>query len=119
MSQVAPLDAEPSADTTHPLEQQPPSEDVVTSDPATPSAPLQPPLIPESSSPPQSNEETTTEDEPTTATTATDDASQGPTDQSECAADGQVIECDQPVSLEPDTETAGGKAEVCCNFAMC
>ncbi|KAG7241303.1 hypothetical protein INR49_025821 [Caranx melampygus] len=102
MSQAAQLDAEPSADTTHQPEQQPSCEDV-------PSAPLQPPLIPESFSLPQSTEETTTEDAPTT-----NDTSQGPTYQSECAADGQVIECDQPVSLEPDTEAAEEEVEVCC-----
>lgn len=113
MSQAAQLDAEPSADTTHPPEQQPSCENV-PSDPATPSAPLQPPLIPESFSLPQPTEETTTEDAP-----ITNDTLQAPTNQSECAADGQVVECDQPVSLEPDTETAEEEVEVCCTgFTM-
>ncbi|XP_071359220.1 protein NOXP20 isoform X2 [Trachinotus anak] len=103
MSQAAPSDADPSADITHPPDQPPhtePSscEDVLAA-PAPPSASLQPPLMPESFTHPQSPEEMTAED-PTTKT----DTSQGPTDQPEHAVEGQVIECDQPVSLEPDTE---------------
>ncbi|XP_056227282.1 protein NOXP20 [Seriola aureovittata] len=110
MSQAAPSDADPSADTTHPPDQPPHTEpgscEDVPAAPAPPSATLQPPLIPESFSPPQSTEETTTED-PTTAT----DISQGQTDQLECVAEDQVVECDQPVSLEPDTEAAEEDAE--------
>ncbi|XP_053193010.1 protein NOXP20 isoform X2 [Scomber japonicus] len=96
MSQAAPSDADPSADTT------PPPAHIDTDScqdvPAAlepPSAPPQPPLIPESSL--QSTEELTTED------TVKTDNSEG---LMEPATEGQVIECDQPVSLEPDTDAA-------------
>ncbi|CAK6972232.1 protein NOXP20 isoform X2 [Scomber scombrus] len=96
MSQAAPSDADPSADTT------PPPAHIDTDScqdvPAAlepPSAPPQPPLISESSL--QSTEEMTTED------TVKTDTSEG---LMEPATEGQVIECDQPVSLEADTEAA-------------
>ncbi|TMS23509.1 Krueppel-like factor 3 [Larimichthys crocea] len=99
MSQAAPSAADPSADTSPPTE--PPQTDPgscqdVLEALAPPSAALQPPLIPESVLP-QSTEETTTED-----TTGTAETSEGPTDQPEPPAEGQVIVCDQPVSLEPE-----------------
>ncbi|XP_027138487.1 protein NOXP20 [Larimichthys crocea] len=99
MSQAAPSAADPSADTSPPTE--PPQTDPgscqdVLEALAPPSAALQPPLIPESVLP-QSTEETTTED-----TTGTAETSEGPTDQPKPPAEGQVIVCDQPVSLEPE-----------------
>ncbi|XP_070768524.1 protein NOXP20 [Enoplosus armatus] len=106
MSQAAPSDADPSADITppptHPSHTDPGSCQDVPAAFAPPSAAPQPPLIPESFVHPQSTEETTTED-PTTTTTTTK-ASEGSTDQQEPIVEGQVIECDQPVSLEPDAE---------------
>ncbi|XP_044202767.1 protein NOXP20 isoform X2 [Thunnus albacares] len=99
MSQAAPSDADPSVDTNPPPAQpthtDPDSCQDVLEVLEPPSAPLQPPLIPESF--PQSTEETTTED------AAKMDTSEG---LMEPAAEGQVIECDQSVSLEPDTEAA-------------
>ncbi|XP_042340880.1 protein NOXP20 isoform X2 [Plectropomus leopardus] len=99
-------DPDPSADMTPPPTQpphtDPGSHQDVPEAPALPSAPLQPPLIPENLDLPKSTaKETTTEDTPTTMST-----SEGLTDQSEAAAKGQVIVCDQPVSLEPDAEAA-------------
>lgn len=70
-----------------------------------PSAPLQPPLVPKSADLPQSNEGTATED-----TAVRTDTSEG---QTEPPADPQEAECDQAVSLEPDSETAEDDAEVC------
>ncbi|XP_040891493.1 protein NOXP20 isoform X2 [Toxotes jaculatrix] len=106
MSQAAPSDTDPSVDTTHPPNQPPHTEPGSCQDvPAAlppPSVPLQPPLTPESYNLPQSTEEKTTED--TTTTTTKIDTSEGPTDHPQHAPEGQVIECDQPVSLEPDTE---------------
>ncbi|XP_078116103.1 protein NOXP20 isoform X2 [Sander vitreus] len=98
-------DADPSADIT-PSPTQPPHTDPglcqdVPAAFALPSGPLQPSLIPESFNLPQSTtEETTTED------TTTNSASECPTDQPEPAPEGQVIICDQPVSLEPNEEAA-------------
>ncbi|XP_018551263.1 protein NOXP20 [Lates calcarifer] len=105
MSQAAPSDMDLSVDTALPPGQ-PSDADAgscqdVEAALTRPSAPLQPTLIPDSVNPPQSTEETTTED---TAPEA--DASEGHTDQPEPPAEGQVIECDQPVSLEPDAEAA-------------
>ncbi len=113
MSQAAPSDAEPSADITAPPTHSPhtdpdPCQDVPAAF-AQPSAPLQPPLIPESVLP-QSTAETTSED-------GTKETSEGPTDQPEPPAEGQLIECDQPVSLEP--EASEEESEVCSNnFSM-
>lgn len=73
-----------------------------------PSAPKEPSLIAESLDHPQSTEETAAQD-----TAATTSASEGPTDQPEPDTDAQVVECDQPVSLEPDTDAAEGDVEVC------
>ncbi|KAM7009729.1 protein NOXP20 [Tautogolabrus adspersus] len=64
-----------------------------------PSAALQSALTPESVFTSQPVEETTTED-------TENNTSQGPTDQPEAVAEGQVTECDQPVSLEADAEAA-------------
>lgn len=103
MSQADLSDADPSADTTlPPAHIDTDSCQDVSAALELPSASLQPPLIPESS--PQSNEETTTED------TVKTDTSEG---LMEPATEGQVIECDQPVSLEPDTEAAEEDVEVC------
>ncbi|KAM9363688.1 protein NOXP20 [Symphorus nematophorus] len=96
MSQAAPTDADPSADIITPPATQSPLDDP-DSGQDVPAAPLQPPLIPESLVLPQSTEETTTED-----TTIVAETSEGRTDQPEPPAEGQVIECDQPVSLEPE-----------------
>nr|XP_020479855.1 protein NOXP20 isoform X2 [Monopterus albus] len=100
MSQAASTDAVSSVDTTSPPAHTDPSscQDVPTAL-TPPSTPLQPPSISESFSLPQSTEETTTEDTPTETT-------ESPTNQLESATEGQVIECDQPVSLEPDPQGA-------------
>ncbi|XP_029290317.1 protein NOXP20 isoform X2 [Cottoperca gobio] len=99
-------DTDPSADINPPPSQHPHTnpgscQDVPAAF-APPSAPLHSALIPESFDLPQStSEETTTED-----MTAESNTSEGPTDQPQPAAEGQVIICDQPVSLEPDAESA-------------
>ncbi|XP_034714501.1 protein NOXP20 isoform X2 [Etheostoma cragini] len=99
-------DADPYADIS-PSPTQPPHTDPglcqdVPAAFALPSGPLQPPLIPESFNLPQS-----TTEEPTTEDTITmTNASECPTDQPEPAPEGQVIICDQPVSLEPNKEAA-------------
>ncbi|XP_072239374.1 protein NOXP20 isoform X2 [Leuresthes tenuis] len=104
MSQAAPCAAEPCTDTTPPSEEPShtnpgPCQDVPSAL-ATTSAPLQPPLVPESFDLPQSNEEAAVED---TAAEDKDDTAEG---HPEPPAEGQLIECDQPVSLEPDAEAA-------------
>ena len=101
MSQTAPSDADPSADIITPPTTQSPLDD-----PDSPDVPLQPPLIPENLVLPQATEEMTTED-----TAVVPETSEGRTDQPEPPAEGQVIECDQPVSLEP--EAAEEDLEVC------
>ncbi|KAA8594851.1 hypothetical protein FQN60_011986 [Etheostoma spectabile] len=98
-------DADPYAD-INPSPTQPPNTDPglcqdVPAAFALPSGPLQPPLIPESFNLPQSSTE-----EPTTEDTTMTNASECPTDQPEPAPEGQVIICDQPVSLEPNEEAA-------------
>ncbi len=109
MSQAAPSDADPSADITPPPTLPPGSGQDVPAALTPPSAPLQPPLTPDGFVlPPSPEEETAAEETTTTAAT-----SGGPTDQPEPAAEGQVIECDQPVSLEPDAEAAEEDVEVC------
>ncbi|XP_076585513.1 protein NOXP20 isoform X2 [Chaetodon auriga] len=99
MSQAAPSDTDPSADITPPPTQPPHTDHGSCQDVpaalAPPAAPPQPPLIPESFALPQSTEEMTTED-PAAKT------SEGPMDQPEPPTEGQLIECDQPVSLEPE-----------------
>lgn len=120
MSQAATSDVDPSADTTPPPDQRPHAEPDSCQDvPAAltpPAAPLQPPLIPDSCSLPQSTEDMTTED-----TTDRSDCSEGPADQpAERAPEGQVIVCDQPVSLEPDAEAVAEDVEVCStSFSTC
>lgn len=115
MSQAALSDNDPSADITPPPTQpshtDPGSCQDVPAAFAPPSAALQPPMIPHSLVIPQSTEETATED----ATTA--ETSGGPIDQPEPTSDGQAIECDQPVSLEPDAEPAHEDLEVCSFFS--
>lgn len=87
-------DADPIADLP-PYTEPDPGQDVPE---AFAPAPLDPPLDP----PRPSAEETGTE--PT---------SEGPTGQSEPAAQGRVVVCDQPVSLELEPEQAEEDVEVC------
>ncbi|KAM8880426.1 protein NOXP20 isoform 2-T4 [Spinachia spinachia] len=63
---------------------------------APPPAPLHPPLVTGDFDPPQSTPEET----------GTEHTTEGPTDQSQPAAHGQVVVCDQPVSLELEPEDA-------------
>ncbi|XP_067353189.1 protein NOXP20 isoform X1 [Channa argus] len=118
MSQAAPIETDPSVDHTPPPVQptdiNPNSCQDVSAALTPSSAPQQPALIHESFNTPKSTEEMTTED-----TTAKTNASQdplhqpdGPMGQSEPAAEGHVIECDQPVSLEPDTYAAEEDVEI-------
>ncbi|XP_060948843.1 protein NOXP20 isoform X2 [Limanda limanda] len=103
MSQAAPSDVEPSADTTG-LPVQPPlaQPDSCQDVPAALTPPSAPPQPPESINLTQSPEEMTPEDAATRP-----DSSEDLTDQPmECASEGQLIECDQPVSLEPEAEAA-------------
>ncbi|XP_054460381.1 protein NOXP20 isoform X2 [Anoplopoma fimbria] len=97
-------DAEPSADLP-PHTDPGPCQDVPAAF-APPPAPLQPPLIPESVDFPQPTTEDTVKEDTVKEDTGKEDASEGPTDQPEPAAEGQVIICDQPVSLEPEPEAA-------------
>ncbi|KAM6940642.1 protein NOXP20 [Xenentodon cancila] len=91
MSQADPSDVEPCTDLTPPPTHVPNTNpDPRQDDFDNPSAPLQPPLTPESADLPRSSEGTATQD------------TEG---QAEPSADPQVTECDQPVSLEPDAET--------------
>ncbi|XP_069386044.1 protein NOXP20 isoform X2 [Paralichthys olivaceus] len=108
MSQAAPSDVDPSADTTGPPVQPPLAQPDSCQDvPAALTPPSAPPQPPESINLPQSSEETTTED-----AASRPDSSEGLTDQpAECASEGQLIECDQPVSLEPESEAAEGDVE--------
>lgn len=116
MSQADPTDTGPSAENTsppaHPHHTDPDSSQDVPAALAPPSAPQQPSLITESLNLPQSTEEMTED------TTALTNASEGQTDQAEPAAEAQVIECDQPVSLEPDTEAAEDDVEVCSSSSF-
>ncbi|TNN69407.1 Protein Noxp20 [Liparis tanakae] len=78
---------------------------------APPPAPLQSPLIPESLDLPQSATEGTGAEGTGAEGTGAEDTSEGLTDQPEPAAGGQVIICDQPVSLEPEPEAAEEEVE--------
>ncbi|KAM3864862.1 protein NOXP20 [Diretmus argenteus] len=103
--------ADPAATDTLPPALQPPhtgpdSPENVPTDAPLPPAPLQPPLAPEGLGIPESTEEATGED------VLKGDSSEGPADQPEHGAEGQVIECDQPVSLEPDVTAAEEEVEV-------
>lgn len=102
MSQDSPSEAELHTDSSPPLvpANPDPCQDVPSVLPG-PSAPLEPPLHPESLKIPHSAEETVTED--TTAKTDTPDP----------AAEGLVAECTQSVSLEPDAEAAEEDEQVC------
>nr|XP_012778225.2 protein NOXP20 isoform X2 [Maylandia zebra] len=102
MSQAASSDADPSTDPTPPPVQPPdpvPSlgQDVPSAG-TPPADPLQPLFSPESFD--QSKEQSTTEN------TTTSETLEGQADQPESPAESQMTECDQPVSLEPDTEAA-------------
>ncbi|XP_053275501.1 protein NOXP20 isoform X1 [Pleuronectes platessa] len=103
MSQAAPSDVEPSADATGPPVQPPLAQPDSCQDvPAALTPPSAPPQPPESINLTQSPEEMTTEDAATRP-----DSSEDLTDQPmEGASEGQLIECDQPVSLEPELEAA-------------
>lgn len=115
MSETGSSDADPLSDITsppdHPPHTDPASCQDVPAVSAPPSAPLQPPLIPESLVSPQPTQEMTIED-PTT-----EETSQGPSDQLEPPAEPQVVECDQPVSLEP--EATEDNVEVCSSSLSC
>lgn len=115
MSETSSSDADPLSDATSPPDHPPHTEPASCQDvpavSAPPSAPLQPPLTPESLVSPQSTQETTTEDP------ATEETSQGPNDQPEPPAEPQVVECDQPVSLEP--EATEDNVEVCSSSLSC
>uniref|UniRef100_A0A3P9D4H4 Family with sequence similarity 114 member A1 n=1 Tax=Maylandia zebra TaxID=106582 RepID=A0A3P9D4H4_9CICH len=102
MSQAASSDADPSTDPTPPPVQPPdpvPSlgQDVPSAG-TPPADPLQPLFSPESFD--QSKEQSTTEN------TTTSETLEGQADQPESPAESQMTECDQPVSLEPDTEAS-------------
>lgn len=107
MSQDSPSEAELHKDSSPPLVQPlsanpDPCQDV-PSGPAgpVPSLELEPPLHPETLSMPHPVEDTVRQDTTTK------------TDTSEPAAEGQVTECNQSVSLEPDAEAAEEDEQVC------
>ncbi|XP_061566719.1 protein NOXP20 isoform X2 [Cololabis saira] len=102
MSQADPSDAEPRSDLTPPASHVPNTSPDPCQDALDNPAPLQPPLTPERADLPQSTKET----EDTVAKTV---PSEG---EAEPPADPQVSECDQPVSLEPDAETAEDDGEM-------
>lgn len=117
MSQAGPTDTDPIADTPPPHLQPPHTElnpplDTLTDLPP-PSAPLQPPLVPEGSEGPESTNELLGED------VAGGDSSEGPTDRPEHGVEGHLSECDQSVSLELDTETAEVEVEVKLSGVCC
>uniref|UniRef100_UPI003AAAFB33 protein NOXP20 isoform X2 n=1 Tax=Centroberyx gerrardi TaxID=166262 RepID=UPI003AAAFB33 len=107
MSQAAPADTDPSSDTPPPPTRTPhpePDSSSSSSSEGVPTAPpLQPPVVPEGFG---VLEEATVEDNAAKA-----DGSGSPADQPEHAAEGQVVECDQPVSLEPDATAAEEEVE--------
>ncbi|XP_071779362.2 protein NOXP20 [Centroberyx gerrardi] len=107
MSQAAPADTDPSSDTPPPPTRTPhpePDSSSSSSSEGVPTAPpLQPPVVPEGFG---VLEEATVEDDAAKA-----DGSGSPADQPEHAAEGQVVECDQPVSLEPDATAAEEEVE--------
>ncbi|KAK2817004.1 hypothetical protein Q5P01_025195 [Channa striata] len=114
MSQAASAETDPSIDITplpaQPTDINPSSCQDVPAALTPPSTPQQPPLIHESFNAPKSTEEMTTEDTTakTNAAEGHSDQPDGPMSQSEPAGEGHVIECDQPVSLEPDSDAGGG-----------
>lgn len=101
MSQSAPSDADPLPGPSQPTDTLSTSDQDVPGEPPPSSVPLEPPLIPDHS--PLSTEETTAED-----AVGTDVSEVG----TEPEAEGQLTECDQPVSLEPDA--VEDDVEVCC-----
>lgn len=109
MSQAAPTDTEPSADSTPPPDQPSRCEDVPAGLTPTSASP-QPHVIPESFT--ESSEEAHTEDTSTKENTNTTKQPEVSTDHLQPAAEVQVIECDQPVSLEPEAEAADEHVEV-------
>ncbi|CAJ1052143.1 protein NOXP20 isoform X2 [Xyrichtys novacula] len=106
MSQADSSDMDPSTDITPPpalsTHPDPDSSQDAPAAIAPPSAPPESLVTPESSVLPQPTEETTSED-----TTADANTSEGYTEHPDPAAEGQVVECDQPVSLEGDADAAG------------
>lgn len=106
MSQSELSDTDPSVDVSSPPTQHPDTDTSSSQDaPAavpTPSAPLQPPIIPESSGLPQ---------EMTAGDSATGETAEVPAEPLEASTERQPIECDQPVSLE--AEAAEEDVEVC------
>lgn len=102
MSQAAPADVDPSSDITPPPTQDP------QNDPDSPQDVTASPLVspPESSVLPQPTEETTTKDN-TAETNAAEVQTEQPKPQ------GQLMDCDQPVSLEAEAEAADENEEVC------
>lgn len=110
MSQAASSDADPSTDPTPPPVQPPDpvlilGQDVPAAD-TPPSEPLQPLFSPESF------------DHSTQKTTTASDTPEGQAAQTEPPAESQLTACDQPVSLEPDTEAAEEDVEVCITGAQ-
>ncbi|XP_034044120.1 protein NOXP20 isoform X2 [Thalassophryne amazonica] len=107
MSQAGPIDIETTASETpsplHGSPSEPGSCDDVPEAPLPPSDAVQPPLSPEVLNFPQSTEET--------ENTIEIDTSKAPPDQLKAVAEDQLVECDQPVSLEQDTEAAEEERE--------
>ncbi|KAF7666223.1 hypothetical protein LDENG_00114500 [Lucifuga dentata] len=108
MSQAAPTETDLSAETPSPPAQphqnEPSSCEDVQMAPPPPSDSPQPTLVHEGLDLPQSTEDMTTEDD-------MKDTPEGPADQSKPSAEGQVTECDQQVSLEPETGAADEEVE--------
>lgn len=115
MSQSAPNDTDPSADNAPPSDAD--SGQDVPAALTPPVAAHQPSLTPETFILPPSREETTAED-----TTATTDTPEWVTNHPDPTTQAHVIECDQAVSLEQETEAAVEDGEVCSsssNFCTC
>ncbi|KAM4603604.1 protein NOXP20 isoform 2-T2 [Polymixia lowei] len=111
MSQATPTDTDVSTDSptlpTQAAHVEPDRSDDVQTEQPPPSAPPQPALAPEGFDASESIKESTEDDKSNNK----GNISEGPADQPEHGAEGQVIECDQPVSLEPDTMAAEDEAE--------
>lgn len=108
MSQAAHSDTDPSVDITSPPTEPPQTDPGSCQDVraviASPPAPLQSPLIQERVALPELTAEAIIAD------TTTGETSESPADQQEPLNEHQVVECDQPVSLEPEAED---------NFEVC
>lgn len=113
MSQSVPSDAEPCTDSGPPSNQAPHTEP--RQDDSTlleqPTAPLQSSLNTESTDFPHAAEQTGKENSKTKPET-----SEG---LPEPAAEDRVVECDQAVSLEPDTESLEEEEKVCDEGFLC